>query len=141
MEKIRVSFILTCTFILIAAAWTAPAQAGSIDPHFKARLDAAAPGELLSGLVILKDRVDIGPLKESLDLQGASRRTRHAEVVRSLQAMAGKNQWSITTGLKVMKIFGLVNDYKAFWITNIISVRARPAMFTRPSCVECNGGM
>ena len=130
MDKNRASLCLIVALILIAAAWTAPAQAGTIDPLFEARIDAAAPGELISGLVVLKDRVDIGPLTASLDAEGASRPTRHTAVVRNLQVMAEENQWSITMGLRVMKIFGLVDDYQAFWITNIISVKARPAMFT-----------
>ncbi|MGD8451156.1 MAG: S8 family serine peptidase [Phycisphaerae bacterium] len=99
-----------------------PALAGTIDPALEAILDITPPGDTVSVLVYLEDRVDINLLNEMLEQDRASRQVRHEVVVRTLQEKAESTQGPLVDHLKRLTVAGQVESFRAYWITNLIRV-------------------
>jgi hypothetical protein len=62
--------------------------AGEIDPNLQAVMDESPPGTMISALVYLVDRVDLGALNDQLTDQRVTRRDRHERVVLALRDRA-----------------------------------------------------
>jgi len=80
--------------------------------------------EVISVLVYLKDQVDLDAINRQMDKQQATLRDRHETTVVALQDTASAAQPQIVEYLNKLKSQGLVEDFKCFWIGNIIRVDA-----------------
>jgi bacillopeptidase F len=79
---------------------------------------------VISALVYLTDHVDLAETSHQLDLQRATRKTRHETVVRALQSRAAATQAGLTAHLQGLLAQGRVKRFDTFWIGNIIRVDA-----------------
>jgi subtilisin family serine protease len=104
--------------------------AGEIDPAFAATLKSSSPDDFITGIVILKDRVDAKKLEQSLlSPVRLPARVRHERVIRALQEKAETTQKALAGLLERRSEQGLVTDHISFWITNAMAVTAKPAVF------------
>ena len=62
------AFLIFAALCLLSAAF---AHAGWIDPVLGEKLDRAAPGEKVRGIVLMAERVDLDDLTAKLDGEGA----------------------------------------------------------------------
>jgi hypothetical protein len=104
--------------------WASLAHAGVVDPGLAQELEQAPPGAVISALVYLADHVDLAETSHQLDLQRATRKTRHETVVRALQDKAAATQGGLTIHLQRLLVQGRVERFDNFWIGNIIRVDA-----------------
>ena len=111
-----------CGAALAMMGWASAASAGRIDDGLAATLFDTDPGEVVSVLVYLADRVDIEALDAELTDRRASRQYRHEMVVRSLQEKAQATQGPILQELAALQPDGLVVSFEAFWLANVIHV-------------------
>ncbi len=117
--------------VIVFALMSTPAAAGKIDPDLKQRLKIAKPGEKVSVLVLLNERLDIDAMKASLQASKASRADRHLTVVGGLKDIAQSTQSRILRYLWFQKLIGRVESYRAFWIDNIVAVDATRRVIKR----------
>jgi len=78
--------------------------------------------EIVSVLVYLKDQTDLKKITADMDEQRASLQLRHETVVTKLQKTASETQPEIVEYLDDLKSQDLVEDYRCYWIGNIIAV-------------------
>ncbi len=114
---------IVLAFVLLAAIFGA-ATAGEIDPGLQDILKSTPAGEPVSVLVFLEDRVDIKAVSTALDNQKATIDERRLTVVSALQDRASETQGSILQQLGELKAASRIDDFRAFWIDNIIEVKA-----------------
>ncbi|KON30917.1 hypothetical protein AC480_00085 [miscellaneous Crenarchaeota group archaeon SMTZ1-55] len=117
--------------VIVLSFMTTPATAGRIDPDLEQRLNSSSPGEKVPVLVLLTQRLDTGALKASLHASKASKAERHLVVVEELKNVARSTQSRILRYLWFQRLLGRVEFYRAFWIDNIVAVRATPRVIRR----------
>ena len=101
------------------------AVAGGSSPFGAAEPAGAAPGEMVSVIVTLKDQATLaGP-------GGTTRRARLERVVRALQRKADRAQAALRIALEAGLRQGSVRDYRSFWIVNAFEVTATRAFLAR----------
>jgi bacillopeptidase F len=120
----RVLNILAHACALLAGA---TARAGTIDPGLHQVLSSAQANEVVSALVLLKDRVDLKALDTQLRADRASRPTRHETVVRALQDKARVTQSTLSGHLAELRQAGRIESFKSFWLVNAFRIDAPPA--------------
>lgn len=99
-----------------------PVAAGALSPAMEEYMAARAPGEPLSALILLEDRVDIKALDWQLHEARASRAERNHTVITTLQAQAHATQGPLLADLEIRRQRGEIDDYEAFWIVNGVVV-------------------
>ncbi len=109
---------------MFMAGLIVPAAAGEIDPGLEQILASAPAEQTVPVLVFLKDQVDLKAISEEMDIRNATLQQRHETVVRALQETAGASQGEIVNYLSGLKADGNIEDFRAFWIANIIAVKA-----------------
>jgi subtilisin family serine protease len=115
------SFLLAPTLSLSAA---------ELDPGFEKALNDLSENDYITGIVYLKDRVDLNKLTVSvLHPIRQPFQVRHETVIRALQEKAATSQKPLVNLLNQWQAQGLVKDYRTFWITNVIAVTAKPDLF------------
>ncbi|MDY7110276.1 MAG: S8 family serine peptidase, partial [Planctomycetota bacterium] len=102
------------------------AFAGLIDPELREVLKQTPPDETVSTLVFMSAQTDLELINARMDAQRASLRQRHETVVRALQQTARDFQGDLLNHLDTLQARGRIDDYRAFWIANIIRVDAVP---------------
>ncbi len=105
-----------------SAAPSRPDGGASVAPQLAAQLAAAPDGETVSFLVVLSDQVDAVDFVAGADLSAASRVEKSAALYTALTATARTSQGTLRTWLDQRKI-----AYRAFYIVNMIEVRATAA--------------
>jgi bacillopeptidase F len=110
--------------ILFAAG---ASHAGQIDPGLEVILEQAEPGDVISTLVYLQDRVDTAAITQEMDAQRARLATRHETVVRALQTKAQATQVDLVAHLNALKGAGRVSAFDPYWVANVIRVDTTPA--------------
>lgn len=118
MRKFLCAGILT--LILMLALMNIGTRAGDIDPGLENILSTTPPGQPVSVLIFLSDRVDLNQIDGDLAAADASRDRRHETVLRSLQEKAAATQGSLTAYLADLKVSGAAENYRAFWIANAV---------------------
>lgn len=98
--------------------------AGEIDPNLQDVMDESPPGTMISALVYLVDRVDLGALNDQLTDQRVTRRDRHERVVLALRDRARASQIDLLQRLDKLQDAGDVASYEAYWIANAVRVEA-----------------
>lgn len=120
------------TMALLTLALTAgPALASRIDADLERILAATGSGEKVGVLVQLNERLNTEALKAELLTSGASRAERHIAVVEELRAASKTTQARILGYLWFQKLFGQVDEYRSFWIDNIIALEGSPRVIRR----------
>jgi subtilisin family serine protease len=115
--------ILGVSVLLLSAS----AYGGDVAPNLDRILDNAAPDEMVSALIYLDDQVDLDAMTADLDAHRATLKKRHETVVRALQEKAAATQAPLLAHLEALQAAGRVQEYQAYWIANVIEVRAVPA--------------
>lgn len=116
---------LIALFCLLGIGVTA--TAGEIDPTFERVLKAAAPDQIVSGVVCMKDRVDVLALAHSNVFPvRLTEQARHERVIRALQEKAAATQQPV---IEFLEGRNNVQSVTPLWIANIIGVKAQPSVF------------
>jgi uncharacterized repeat protein (TIGR01451 family) len=124
--------IVVLGLVLLVAALVPAGTSASLSPPAKIelslrqRMEAASPGEYLSALVVLRERVDLTEMEPQLVTLG--RRARHERVVRTLQETAVRTQGPLLAYLETQALHGRVAQIEPFWIANVVAVEATPAV-------------
>lgn len=111
---------LTC-FVVLAS----PATGGAIAPALRERLERAKAGETIDCLISLHPGFDLTALDRALRLEHATRADRHRRVVETLRRDAEESQARLTEILRRGMETGRVDEYRSYWIANIIAARVR----------------
>ncbi|MBD3337019.1 MAG: S8 family serine peptidase [Candidatus Eisenbacteria bacterium] len=110
----------------------APLRAGGIHEEFLPIINAAGPDEIVSGIVVLQERVDPERLEEEIRARGLeSRWRRHEFVIRTAREIAATTQADLLSWLDEQQSSGRVESYQAFWVVNAVAVAAAPGVFDR----------
>jgi subtilisin family serine protease len=105
----------------VAAASPAP-EPGSVDPRLADQLAAAAPGEMVDAVVVLRSQADLSRVRET------RRSRRLAAVEGALRAKATASQRGVLRLLARRRAQRLVAGVDPLWITNEVAVRAAPSV-------------
>ena len=130
-EMKRSMFWKILIILIMLSIMTTPAGAGKIDPDLKQRLEISKPAEKVSVLVLLNERLDTDAIKAALQASNATRAERHSTVVGELKGIAKSTQSRILRYLWFQKLIGRVESYKAFWIDNIVALKATRRVIRR----------
>ncbi len=103
---------------------SAQAHAGMLEPYFEEKLDALPQGSTAHGIVVMADRINPQELVHSLR-HVRSLAKRHTAVIRTLTNKASETQTPFLRYLESQKRLGIVEKYRPFWITNMISVTGK----------------
>ena len=101
------------------------ALGGGSSPFAAAQPAGAAPEEMVSVIVALKDQATLA------GLNGTTRRIRLERVVRALQRKADRAQAKPRIALEAGRRQGSVQEYRSFWILNAFEVTATRAFLAR----------
>jgi len=119
---------MACALLFICGAGVV--MAGDIDPMLQDVM-ATSPDQAISVLVFMKDQFDVKAVDKSLKAARASAEQRYSTVVSGLQQKARMTQSDLRGELEDLKAQGKIVDYRPFWISNMIQVRAVPAEIER----------
>jgi subtilisin family serine protease len=107
-------------------------MAGEYDQSFADLLARTPRGEMVSGLVMVDQQVDIPQMQRRVSRLGLTSRWRqHEYAVREAQDLASRTQVGLIQSLEQWKSEGLVRSYQPFWVTNMIAVEAGADAFDR----------
>ncbi len=101
-----------------------PSFAGNISPGLELRLAKMRSDEIQSCLLVMKSQANTAQLNYRLSLRAATRKERHQEILNVLRTEASSSQSGIIDYLQEKIAQGSVKEFKAFWITNSIFLRA-----------------
>src|SRR5574341_148373 len=110
--------------VLFCSLVVRPVGAAVIEPYLQTLLNQGASTEFFSVLLELKDQVNIAKLKADLKATNADRAQSHKIVIETLKEKAQTSQKGILNYLQAQKEKGEVEDFKAFWLSNLIWVKA-----------------
>ena len=115
--------ILLFPFLIVALFFFLPqrSRGATSVPDFISELE---PNERASVLVSLSDSEDISALKSRLIASGLTRALIHGEIVIALKRSCSGSQSRLIDYLRERQRLGFEIDYRPFWISNTISVRA-----------------
>jgi hypothetical protein len=124
-------------FLLFIAS---SAFAGTIDPGLIDKMAGSSPNTMHPTLIFMADQLDVASMKHQQDLAGATLAQRHYEVMTALQQKATESQADLLAELERGRAQEKVNNFRGFWITNMIyaeltvaeiqSIAARPEVGT-----------
>ena len=115
-------------FIVLLLTFGAYSQSKFAPPLVKTVDEAIRNNTTVKALIVLKDRVDIHTLNQQLYAEKVSVHQRAVNVVSILQRTAREAQGELLTYLEARKVEGEVNDFRSFWIINMISIEAQPSV-------------
>jgi subtilisin family serine protease len=129
----RALVVITVSLVAISASTGASATVrqpaahtrstgASIDPVVQARLAAAASGDLIDVVVVMKARADLSTIP------GSGRKRRLAALEQRLRAAASTSQAGLLNLLSTRERAGLVSRYEPLWIFNGVEVEATPSV-------------
>jgi len=116
------------SFFILGVLWLSftPAKsfAANIESYLQTLLNQSGPDEFHSVLLNLKEQVDIAKLKAEFKATQANRAQSHKIVIETLREKAKTSQAGLLNYLQAQKKKGEVADFRAFWISNLIWVKA-----------------
>ncbi|MFQ6103148.1 MAG: S8 family serine peptidase [Candidatus Glassbacteria bacterium] len=124
VSRFTISLLTSSGFILVFTA--SRLFGGSIDPAFQSKVTSAAPDTYLSAIVMMAQQLDLEVLDVQLTAQKASRQLRHERVVRELKKTASGTQVQVNRLMQLAKERGDVESYRAHWVANLFTVKAKP---------------
>jgi hypothetical protein len=121
--SLRLARILLFPLLIVALLFSLPqrSRGATSVPDFISELE---PNERATVLVSLCDHDDISSLKLRLLTSGLNRARIHREIVSALKRRTVGSQSNLVDYLRQHQRLGFEIDYRAFWISNTISVRA-----------------
>lgn len=122
----RISLFLFFSLIL---SWTG--LHAYLDPNLESILERSSPDTVLSVIIVLKDRVDLGRMKNSFDLTNTRFSDRHRQAMSVLREKAAVTQAGLLGVLEETRKKGDVRDFRSFWIANAVRARAKPGVVAR----------
>lgn len=124
--KIKKQFFITAIFVIIGLvvsnATVSINSMSSIETDDLNIITIDKDEEIVSVLVYLKDQVNLDAINDQMDSKRASLQNRHETTVVSLQNIAYETQPSLVEYLNDLQSQEIVEEYKSFWIRNIIRV-------------------
>jgi subtilisin family serine protease len=120
-RKLEVTFITLLMFFLFNPS---SLFGGNISPDLELRLSKSKGDEFQSCLLVMKSQTNIAQLNYRLNLQSATRKERHKEILSLLKSEASSSQFEIINYLQERSRQGSVKEFKTFWITNSIFLTA-----------------
>jgi subtilisin family serine protease len=116
-KNLRFAFISLWLFFLFRCP---SLLGGNISPPLELRLSKLKGDEFESCLLVMKNQVNTPQLNYKLNLQFATRKERHKEILKILKNEAFSSQSEITSYLQKKAKQGSVREFRTFWITNSI---------------------
>ncbi len=116
--------------LLICALCATGALAGTIHPVLQRELDQTAAADALTVIVHMADQADVARLNGELKLERATMAERHRRVIDALKDATG-SQSALLSELETGRSLGGVDDFKSYWIANLVVVTATPAEIRR----------
>lgn len=110
--------------LLAIVLMTERLEADQIDLALKEAMDVAAPNEILSAIVFLRDQGDIDLLTRDLVEMRADRALRNREVVRMLRDTANNTQAMILAEMNELRAAGQIARLEPLWLVNGFRVDA-----------------
>ena len=113
--------------IIFSAIFVVKLWAGEIEGAFLERLESFPPDTFVSSLIFLKAQLNAKAVEK--DLLTPTRRPfreRHSVIVNLLKENAENTQREILGQLSRLKSLGYVKSYRSFWISNVITLTAKP---------------
>ena len=114
--KIKKQFFITAIFVIIGLV----VSNATVSINSTSSIDKDE--EIVSVLIYLKDQVNLDAINDQMDNKRASLQNRHETTVVSLQNIAYETQPSLVEYLNDLQSQEIVEEYKSFWIRNIIRV-------------------
>jgi subtilisin family serine protease len=103
---------------------------GSYDQGFADLLARTPRGSFVSGLVMMREQLDLQAIDRRVAEEGlTSRWRRHQVVVVDARELASRTQADLVRTLDGMRKDARVRSYQTFWITNMVAVEALPDVF------------
>ena len=123
--RILNALLCSCLSLLLAG----PALAGELSPSLEMLLAEKADDAPLTVLVVMRDRVDIKTLDQSLHDQEVDLATRHVTVIETLKSAATTAQANLLTELEISmsKAGGEITKYTPHWLINAVVVTGTEA--------------
>ncbi len=125
----RIGLICWTALALVVFAFTTGIEAGTFSSDFNQFAADNQSKDVISAVITMSDRVDLEALKAELYAQKADRREWHETVVRALQDKATVAQADFIASLDEMVKQGKVENYRSFWLGNLIVVTAASDVF------------
>ncbi len=110
--------------VLLYSLVSRPSFSAEIESYLQTLLNEGASTEFFSVLLDLKDQVDTDKLKSDFKAMKADRAQSHKMVIEALKEKAQTSQKGILNYLQAQKEKGEVEDFRAFWLTSLIWVKA-----------------
>jgi len=98
--------------------------AADFEPYLETLLHQGGPSDFYSVILELKEQVDMPKLKSQFKASNTSLALRHKLVIENLKEKAQISQAGLLDYLQTQKEAGEVDDYKSFWLANLVWVRA-----------------
>ncbi|MBE0565671.1 MAG: S8 family serine peptidase [Krumholzibacteria bacterium] len=111
---------ITATLFLLLIA--SPSLAGRLSAGLERQLATLAPGDEVTVLVVMKDRVDVTALDQQLHAAKAPLGHRHRVVLEALQDKASRTQEALLGDLVAKSNAGIVRDFTPHWLVNGVVV-------------------
>ena len=116
-KKSEVAFISLLLFFLFKSPFL---FGGNLSPNLQLKLNKLKEHEFHSCLLVMKKQVNTAQLNYKLNLQSATRKERHREILKTLRTEASSSQFEIINYLQEKIEQRSVKEFKTFWITNSI---------------------
>lgn len=122
--------VTSVTILIALLAIGAGARADGFSDPFAARIDAAGPGELVTGILMLEEQIDLPALEVTLRAPAfATRWRRHAHVLTEARELAARSQRNLLADLEARHARGEIASYRPFWVVNAVAVTAPASVF------------
>ncbi len=131
MFRRRLGVATGCAMLAVGGPLLATAHAGDIDPALAAAMQGLDARETVSALLYLEEQVDTVALTDQFNLEKASLRARHREVVESLRDTAALTQGPLLQAIAELAAKGQIEHHEAYWIVNAVRVDAPRAVIER----------
>jgi subtilisin family serine protease len=115
--------------VLLALNISSAAFAGQYSSSFSQYLADHRTEGKVTAIITMADQVNLRAIQDQLYAQHADRRLWHETVVRALQEKATISQANLLSVLSSLQQSGQVQDYKSFWLGNLVIITATPATF------------
>jgi subtilisin family serine protease len=126
-RTVRSRTLIPAILLFVALVIPAAIRAGEIHPALTEELSRLSPTETATALFILDRQADIPALDAALKAAHATRMERHRRVIAALQSEAERSQPPFLDELGRRSASGEVTAYHAYWIANMVVVRATRA--------------
>jgi hypothetical protein len=121
--------LMLLALILFTLTICSAAIAGQYSASFPQYLTQHAGEANVTAIITMADQVNLRAIQDQLYAEHADRRLWHETVVRALQEKATISQANLLAVLASMQQAGQVQEYKSFWLGNLVAVTATPETF------------